>query len=57
MKKRIVAALTAGAVVFGLAACGGDNGDAPQPTVDNRPPGFVYIPPIGDMPGVGPIMY
>ncbi|AEL17920.1 hypothetical protein TRIXIE_39 [Mycobacterium phage Trixie] len=41
-------------VVFGLTACDGDTGAG---VYDPEPHGFIYIPPIGTTPGIGPIFY
>ncbi|QJD50244.1 hypothetical protein SEA_IWOKEUPLIKEDIS_41 [Mycobacterium phage Iwokeuplikedis] len=41
-------------VVFGLTACEGDTGGS---TTDTYPHGYIYVPPMGKTPGVGPIFY
>ncbi|QXO13344.1 hypothetical protein SEA_TROOPER_67 [Mycobacterium phage Trooper] len=54
MKKIIIAAVAA-AAVLGLTACEDPcKGGCP---VDNNPHGFIYVPPMGKSPGVGPIFY
>ncbi|QGJ89015.1 membrane protein [Mycobacterium phage QueenB2] len=55
IKKVIAAALVAIAVIFGLTACEGDTGSST--TTDTYPHGFIYVPPMGKSPGVGPIFY
>ncbi|WXX09773.1 hypothetical protein [Mycobacterium phage MS619] len=55
IKKVIAAALLAIAVIFGLTACEGDTGGST--TTDTYPHGFIYVPPMGKTPGVGPIFY
>ncbi|ASJ79778.1 hypothetical protein KIY83_gp67 [Mycobacterium phage Fameo] len=55
IKKVIAAALVAIAVIFGLTACEGDTGGST--TTDTYPHGFIYVPPMGKSPGVGPIFY
>ncbi|QDF18459.1 hypothetical protein SEA_RACHALY_64 [Mycobacterium Phage Rachaly] len=54
MKKTIAAALIGLAAVLGLTAC--DPHDAPASN-DTYPHGFIYVPPVGKSPGVGPIFY
>ncbi|AGS82721.1 hypothetical protein ANNAL29_40 [Mycobacterium phage AnnaL29] len=51
--KTIAAILIAVAAVLSLTACEGGT----TTTDDSYPHGFIYVPPMGKTPGVGPIFY
>ncbi|ASR86491.1 hypothetical protein SEA_CHANGELING_39 [Mycobacterium phage Changeling] len=52
--KTITAVLLAVAFIMGLTAC---EGGSTTTTDDSYPNGFIYVPPMGKTPGVGPIFY
>ncbi|QBJ04868.1 hypothetical protein SEA_ELEPHANTOON_67 [Mycobacterium phage Elephantoon] len=51
--KKLLLALILPLVIVGLTACEGET----STTYDTNPHGFIYVPPMGKSPGVGPIFY
>ncbi|QGJ88821.1 membrane protein [Mycobacterium phage Yecey3] len=52
--KKLLLALILPLIIVGLTAC--EDLDQPVP-YDPNPHGFIYVPPMGKSPGVGPIFY